>query len=768
MRSRTGCLTCRQRKLKCDERKPVCGPCSKASRDCRFGSSIIFRHQQNASMNGTGDSPDETNLKSFFAYKNTFDADTVWLDIPRQVTFWNTTDPYNEPMSPDHEAPSASTSATSQTPSQPVATVEWNQDAYRQPDATSAAHGLHALSAAAAGDHFSFLARDSAQTATPGSDNTLLPSVTPAMQVPTPLARRSIDPPMSPPVSMTSSNHNIDFILNHPAAASPTLDPTLQSPFASGSRERFHTRPTSSHTSVTATSNPFEINAETDHEIAYLLRYFSEGPGQWMDLYDLGSYFATYVPVKAQANPVLKHAAAAYAAKALGRVRGKKPRSGGNAFRPARMELYPNSGAVDWYHKAAEYYDSAVSLLRQAIQDDARGMSQEATVPDTNWQQQQQQVSDQAENDGGPYKRRRLSSIPISRCNSDELLAATAILCVYEFLDGSGHEWSRHLNGAKSLIDIAKDSMMPLQLPSPGATLLHQSAKLSKARKATFWNIARQDMLSAFINASHTRLDPEDLPMWKDAGLLIDASGFVMLPENALSGYPEREDTMKEDMIANALVWLMAKLVNFMAAGDELPASVSGGSPYPTGVPQRTLLDYWLYLKQQFQTWHDGLPVTFKACARIPPSRIPAQLIEDESDAVFPEVWYSLPMCGSTMQSYHMSQIQLLMNKPHETTQGRTTVFARFNSYEAAIHECQKHSREIVSIALGRPDNAVRINSVQPLYTAGQCLAERRERRVVARLLREVERDTGWATEYRRRMLFEQWGEGWGDEEFVG
>ena len=131
--------------------------------------------------------------------------------------------------------------------------------------------------------------------------------------------------------------------------------------------------------------------------------------------------------------------------------------------------------------------------------------------------------------------------------------------------------------------------------------------------------------------------------------------------------------------------------------------------------------------------------------------------MQEDGDSIFPEVWYSIPMCASTMQSYHMSQIQLLMNKPHESTQGRTTVFARLSSYEAAVSESQGHSREIVSIALARSDESVRIHSVQPLYTAGQCLRDPKERHLILKLLRDIETDTGWATEYRVKQLLHQW-----------
>jgi hypothetical protein len=92
--------------------------------------------------------------------------------------------------------------------------------------------------------------------------------------------------------------------------------------------------------------------------------------------------------------------------------------------------------------------------------------------------------------------------------HSDEVLAATAILSVYEFLDATGPAWNRHLSGVKSLLDIAEVGMVPLeQQASPGGTPFPPPKKtgLSKARKATFWNFARQDYLAAckwFANPS--------------------------------------------------------------------------------------------------------------------------------------------------------------------------------------------------------------------------------------------------------------------------
>jgi hypothetical protein len=41
-RTRTGCLTCRERHLKCDESKPTCNNCAKSQRECNWGKKLNF------------------------------------------------------------------------------------------------------------------------------------------------------------------------------------------------------------------------------------------------------------------------------------------------------------------------------------------------------------------------------------------------------------------------------------------------------------------------------------------------------------------------------------------------------------------------------------------------------------------------------------------------------------------------------------------------------------------------------------------------------
>jgi hypothetical protein len=700
-------------------------------------------------MNGD-DSGDENSLKGFYAYKNTFDEDTIWMDIPRNgmsnlgtplilglpfsVTFINTTNPYLDPCTPDFDTMSAS-SMDSPAPFEPWPAATWRttNNFHSHPSTPSS------------------MGPDYAPTSVPmcyTPELDALPSLT--QSAPT----SAVGTPISPPASLCYRRiHPIVDYSN--SSTPPPIDPRLNSPYDPST----DFMPRSSSIASSRRSPPRsdrESPIEKDHEIAFLLRYFSEGPGYWMDLYDLGTYFASYVPVKARENPLLKYAAVACAAKALARVQGRRRSS----TRSARVEMYPDASLVDWKHKAAVFYDTAVSLLLQAVKNDTN-----STLDASDCEPRHHNGNVAHIYEAQAPKRRRTSSNASFVSNPDELLAASAILCVYEFLDTSISEWAGHLNGAKSLLVLTQERMKPLEMPTPGSPVSSATYNfISKARRATFWNIARQDVLAAFINKTHTRLDTEDQSLWREAGLLIDDQGFVV-PSNR-TGYSyqgEGEATMSEDLICNALIWLMAKLVNYMAAGDSFSTDDMGMSW--TGVPQRTLLDYWYSLRKQFQVWHDGLPATFQPSARVEPSLTPGRLSKPDTNSMFTEVWYSIPMCASTMQTYHLCQILLFMNKPHESTQGGSTVCARLNSYQSVLAACQKHSREIVGISLACSDEAVRIHSVQPLFTAGQCLSDARERQVVLNLLRDIETDIGWATDYRVRQLVEQWQ--WEEQEAI-
>lgn len=233
-----------------------------------------------------------------------------------------------------------------------------------------------------------------------------------------------------------------------------------------------------------------------------------------MDLFDHGMYFAYYVPVKALSNPLLKYAACAYAAKHLGRVKGAKAISGGLCSTQASMELWPDAEKVDWYWYGAKYYDKAISLLMDALQQDPSS----TPLPSPGTTLNQWQGQDGHDDDNlSRRKRQRTSDGRIASTCSDELLAATAILCAYEFLDASGAAWNRHLSGTKSLLDIAEVGMMPLEAQfAPGSYQYPRCGRPTKARKAIFWNFARQDFLAACKLASRSNSYWEGLVWFAD------------------------------------------------------------------------------------------------------------------------------------------------------------------------------------------------------------------------------------------------------------
>ena len=80
-RTRTGCLTCRQRRVKCDETYPRCRRCSRANRECRRGLLVKFVHGVRLTRESFEDPWSGTADYSF-------DPSQPWPDIEtRQLAF---------------------------------------------------------------------------------------------------------------------------------------------------------------------------------------------------------------------------------------------------------------------------------------------------------------------------------------------------------------------------------------------------------------------------------------------------------------------------------------------------------------------------------------------------------------------------------------------------------------------------------------------------------------------------------------------------------
>lgn len=182
--------------------------------------------------------------------------------LTQTVTFVDVTDPYAEDRSePSFTSSDTSVSAPSRT--------EWAPGVnYRSRPSEIAAHGLEALSVAASRDRSSFPQpqishHDMASTAISYMAQNLqnLPSASVS-------ARRNMHTSHSPTTSI-SSNNNINFLLNPQGSRSPPIDPSLRN-----ATDHQENSPSIGFRSEARVEQP----AESDQEVAYLLRHFAEAP----------------------------------------------------------------------------------------------------------------------------------------------------------------------------------------------------------------------------------------------------------------------------------------------------------------------------------------------------------------------------------------------------------------------------------------------------------------------------------------------------------
>lgn len=806
-----------------------------------------------------GDPVSRESLKNFYGYKETFGRNSVWVPVPQELTFITTNNPYDDEdvsgnLGVGHVDDGMGHNGMTFDPGRDASDGDFARQLAQAAYPAYATHGLEALSAVASQDQYNYAPPPPAPMGTHDG---------------TPVLSHNASPQQSHETISQSLESLLNVHATQPAITSPppnidprlqTVDPTQQQPehhqqHQQGQHQQephqqeqqphpqqqmqpqlHHDQPISVRTppSYNPVRPPSLLSKGTtgggpairDPELAFLIRDYSEHAGVWMDLFDLGQFFATEVPVWAAGCPLLLYSCAALSAKSLSRiVDGEVDTQLNRSSRHSRLASWPGVplDAEGWVRKGRENYDVAVSLLRQAL----AGVStaQSYSLPD-----------DTTEETASVAQ-----GTPLPSPDSVNLVAATAVLCVYEFLDASGAEWSRHLDGAKSLFDVAKEKAVPLaregvvssgnagdgtlsatttpqddihvpqnddslptianqvreRLASDAHTLSTSTIPPefpSKGRTAVFWNFARQDMLSAFINNTSTRLDTSDLPMWVSAGLNLTLQGHLC-PSNTSHPAYDSATAMSDDTISNALIWLTMKLVNFIAAGDEMPEST-------LGVRQHDLLAYWHEMDQQFRSWYDGLPPSFRAIS-IGTSDTNNTSITNNDDSTTSERWFPRPMCASAMQTYHFARVQLLHNKPHtstgspfspgpspfkparssipDTSTPGSSLAARHASYASILQQGRFHAREIIAISCGhggaKGDEAARIHSVQPLWTAGLVLGAADGaadgggeeggvgveaslwRREIVELLRGVESDTGWAAEYRVRDLLEIWGE---------
>ncbi|KAK5457988.1 hypothetical protein LTS15_004067 [Exophiala xenobiotica] len=433
-------------------------------------------------------------------------------------------------------------------------------------------------------------------------------------------------------------------------------------------------------------------------------------------------------------------------------------------------------GHTDWFYKAANYYDRGISYLRIFLQRWLSDSSNDLTGHASRYNAQRL-FSDAGNKESsaisGSNKRRRISEQSSAGADMEALVAAISVFSLYESLDNPTKDWSQHLDGFKALLDT---KILPQAVTHSGP---RANPFISlKASRAAFWNFARADYLAAYVNRSKTRLDPDSLTMWKALGLPVTDDGTLTYsdpstPVNSIVSYQPGD---REDMVACTLIWIVLRIMNFVAPQEEAANNPSGTpsvldspgtlgfrSPSETGTPTpvQSRIARWKQLRRQLEDWYDNLPFTFQPYAMMGAVVQHPHEQPPETRPRFTRIFFSVPMCAAALQLYHFAQILLLLKQPVDESDTRFMA-NRLRMFRKVSEESEHHSRQICGIALGKPPPAVSRQMVHSLHLAGLCFEENEDRMVVLELLANIEKETGASTGQRVRELREAWG--WGSE----
>lgn len=327
----------------------------------------------------------------------------------------------------------------------------------------------------------------------------------------------------------------------------------------------------------------------------------------------------------------------------------------------------------------------------------------------------------------------------------------------------ASHELSTDLEGRRLLgIKPLLESLAPpSQIESPSL--------FPHGIRASLWNFAHLDYLASYINRRKTKLDPDNLNLWCAAGIPLDEHGKLRLENTASIAYLAAEpgsSLTRDDTHSHALTWLQIKLMNFIAEFKEMQqatqqSSLPSATDFSPGTTQPTpqsssLTSQWLRLTYELQNWFQFLPDKFQPYLRIESPRDLASTVSNPLP--FPECIYSTTIHAATIAHYNLARIILLLNRPHDA-QG--TPRDRLLGYREVTKDVDACCHEIAGIAMGRPPPAVRIHLLQPLFVMGQCYDHSPQAKaLIVELMRTIETDCGWATEYRVRQLQALWDRG--------
>ncbi|KAL3448292.1 hypothetical protein BJX65DRAFT_295181 [Aspergillus insuetus] len=469
----------------------------------------------------------------------------------------------------------------------------------------------------------------------------------------------------------------------------------------------------------TLAAGPSEDSPREQGEIAFFLRYFSEGPGQFLDVCrDPLPYFSQHVTAIAQTSALVRYSACALAAKQLGHIKAPESRlrSRQTSCQALMLRLFADSH-LDFLWYGAKYYEKALRLLTaQLSQRDCSACHHHLSPSSIIYQTG---PSPQSDSDIDHHH---------DAANRPFQILATCMLAQYEDLSATSRAWTANMDGIFKLLlpHLSNPSLFQTAICIP-----HPMEGLNSA----FWYFALNDVLGAFIFQNPTRLAAENLYIWRTMGLPLDNSGQLLF------GFAE--SVPSDGIMLKLLIRMLALVVNMkLDMGLQQDPNLN--------------LNSWTRLSNDLGQWHAMLPPTFSAPVSWPPNSNsdPAFIITH----ILRETWFSSATSAIAMALYHMTRILLLIHQPREMFfQQKQAGVDLLLASTALWDKIRQHALEIIPIARAMPSDTVRKYLVQPLYVAGRSLVDPGERDELIAILSCIDAEVGVFTCYRIRDLAEEW-----------
>ncbi|KAK6002984.1 hypothetical protein QM012_000829 [Aureobasidium pullulans] len=248
-----------------------------------------------------------------------------------------------------------------------------------------------------------------------------------------------------------------------------------------------------------------------------------------------------------------------------------------------------------------------------------------------------------------------------------------------------------------------------------GAAMLLKAAGINGVvggiRQAIFWCFARMDMWGGFLSDSHTKI-PTSLWFLPTGTMSTAISKF-------------KTDFKNFDSYANYSLFLCASVLDVVSRRGSVNER---GSTYSAK---------WKALFDLLVDWNTNRPAEMRPMT----SRA-----HECDDGAFPVVIYTNAAAVSANQLYHTATLLMLQAKPNDLrVRGQRSIFW--------------HARQVIGISVSNLLHAAWTNAPQPLYIAGKVMSSKAEHRVVLDALAEIEKTTGFATQWRAQDLKEYWGD---------